>query len=86
MKIHVGNLNPNTQTEDLEKMFGTYGPVTSVNIIPDNDTGNPQCYAFIEMANYDDGIQAIQKLNQQEINGNTIIVTEAPTNKKATVK
>lgn len=86
MKIHVGNLTPEINQVDLENAFAAYGQVTSVNIFNDNDTGSPQWYAIIEMPNQNEGIEAITNMNNQQINGYPITVTEATQPIKATTK
>ena len=77
MKIHVGNLAPETKKEDLEKAFATFGPVTSVDIIADKDTGKSRGYGFVEMANAEEGAKAITGMHEKELNGNALAVTEA---------
>lgn len=77
MRIHVGNLAPETTKEDLEKAFATFGPVTTVDIITDKDTGKPRGYGFVEMTNAEDGKKAIAGMHETELNGNAMAVTEA---------
>ena len=50
MNIYAGNLNYNLSEEELEKVFGEYGEVTSVKIIRDKYTDQSKGFGFIEMA------------------------------------
>ncbi len=76
-KIYVGNL-PFTSTEqELEELFGQYGPVSRANIVTDRDTGRSRGFGFVEMESQADGQAAIDALNGQEWGGRTLTVNEA---------
>ena len=77
MKIHVGNLSTDTKEEDLQTAFGKFGEVTSVAVVADKETGQPRGFAFVEMASEEDGAKAIAGLHDQDLQGNTIAVSEA---------
>ena len=77
MKLHVGNLSPDTKKEDLQKAFETYGAVTRVNVVADKETGEPRGFAFVEMSTTDEGAKAIAGLHDQEMHGKAITVKEA---------
>ena len=77
MKIHVGNLSADTKSEDLQTAFEAFGAVTAVNVITDKHTGEPRGFAFVEMSTSEDGNKAIAGLNEQDMNGNAIKVSEA---------
>jgi len=81
MKIHVGNLSPDTKAEDLKKAFATYGEVTRVNVVEDKETGKPRGFAFIEMTSSDDAGKAITGLHDKDMHGNTVTVREARSKK-----
>jgi RNA recognition motif-containing protein len=81
MKIHIGNLSPQTKNDDLKKAFEAYGPVTRVNVVADKETGEPRGFAFVEMTSGDDANNAILGLHEQQMHGNTITVREARTKK-----
>ena len=77
MFIYVGNL-PYTSTEqELEELFGQYGPVSRANIVTDRDTGRSRGFGFVEMENPTDGQAAIEALNGHEWGGRTLTVNEA---------
>lgn len=77
MNIYVGNLSYDSTEDVLRQAFEGYGEVSGVNIITDRDSGRPRGFAFVEMANQDEGTAAIAGLNGQELNGRTLNVNEA---------
>lgn len=77
MKIFVAKLSYETTEENLIKAFGKFGRVDSVRIIMDIETGKSMGFGFVFMPNEDEGIKAINELNNSELDGNKIIVKEA---------
>ena len=76
MNIYVGNLPQNIGEEELKAIFDEHGQVNSVKIIKDFQTGRPKGFGFIDMSQ-EDGQKVIEALNETELNGNTIVVSEA---------
>jgi cold-inducible RNA-binding protein len=76
-KLYVGNLSFNTNTQDLETMFGELGTVVSTNIIEDRETGRSRGFGFVEMSSSEEGQKAISALNGKEIDGRALTVNEA---------
>ena len=75
--LYVGNL-PHSATEaDLRNAFGVYGPVDTINIITDRDTGRARGFAFVEMGDSGGAEKAIAGLNGSDLGGRTIQVNEA---------
>jgi len=77
MNIYVGNLAYGVTQDELTEAFGSFGRVTTVKIITDRETGNPRGFAFVEMADNNEGQKAIQGMNGVEIQGRAISVNEA---------
>ncbi len=77
MNIYVGNLPFEATQEQLEELFTPFGQVESVRIITDRLTGSPRGFAFVQMANKDEGQLAIDKVNGQELLGKQLRVNEA---------
>lgn len=77
MNIYVGNLSYGLSQNDLQQLFAEYGPVKSVNIIEDRDTGRSKGFGFVEMANTEDGEKAIEGLNGQAVDGRNLTVNAA---------
>ncbi|MEW5723110.1 MAG: RNA-binding protein [Thermodesulfobacteriota bacterium] len=77
MNLYVGNLSFGTTETDLQEMFAQFGQVESAKIIMDRDTGRSRGFGFVEMANREEGEQAIASLNGKEIDSRRIKVNEA---------
>ena len=77
MNIFVAKLNFDTQESDLKNAFSEYGEIDSVKIIMDKFTGRSKGFGFIEMPNDDEGQNAIDGLNETEVDGRTIVVKKA---------
>lgn len=74
-KIYVGNLPFSASDDEIRGMFGEFGTVESVNLITDRETGRPRGFGFVEMA--DGADEAIQALNQKDMDGRALNVNEA---------
>lgn len=61
----------------MQAEFGVHGQVEEVALITDRETGRPRGFAFVTMANDNEGRAAIEALNGAEIDGRTITVNEA---------
>ncbi|GMP48461.1 hypothetical protein CsSME_00015800 [Camellia sinensis var. sinensis] len=60
--VFVKNLSESTTEEDLKKIFGEFGTITSVVVMRDAD-GNSRCFGFINFENADDAAQSVVSLN-----------------------
>ncbi len=77
MKLYVGNL-PRTTTDDTVKtLFEQYGEVASVRILFDRETRQSRGFGFVEMPNDEQANEAMEKLNETEVEGRRIRVNEA---------
>lgn len=76
-KLFVGSLSYNTTDDGLEEAFASVGNVASAKVIMDRDTNRSKGFGFVEMSNDDEAKAAIEQLNGKELDGRTIIVTEA---------
>ncbi len=77
MNIFIAKLNFSTQSEDLRDVFEAYGDVDSAKVIMDHFTGKSRGFGFVEMPNDDEALNAIQELNDSELDGNNIVVKKA---------
>lgn len=77
MKLYVGNLSYETKDADLEKAFEAFGRVDSAIVLIDKLNGRSKGFGFVEMASKDEGLAAIEGLNEKELNGRTLTVNEA---------
>jgi cold-inducible RNA-binding protein len=76
-KLYVGNLPYETNESDLEALFAQAGPVESVNVIRDRETGRARGFAFVEMATDEGAQQAVSQLNEHNFGGRRLTVNEA---------
>lgn len=77
MNIFVAKLNFDTQEDDLRAAFEQFGDVTSCSVIFDKFTGRSKGFAFVEMPDDDAAINAINSLDNTEMDGRTIVVKKA---------
>ncbi|XP_066343213.1 polyadenylate-binding protein 8-like isoform X2 [Miscanthus floridulus] len=63
----VKNLSESTTKEDLLKIFGEYGSITSAVVMIGMD-GKSRCFGFINFENPDAASRAVQELNGKKIN------------------
>jgi RNA recognition motif-containing protein len=76
MNIYVGNIPFRATQEELEKVFGEHGDVTSVFLPTDRVSGRPRGFGFVEMDD-DGGKKAIEELDGFEMDGRNLRVNEA---------
>jgi RNA recognition motif-containing protein len=76
MVIYVGNLSFETSENDLIERFKLYGPVTSVNVMRDEVSGNALGIAFVKMNDRSAANQAIAGLNRTRIGNRIVMVCE----------
>ncbi len=76
-KIYVGNMNYKTDEETLRREFESFGEVTSAKIVVDQATRRSKGFAFVEMANDNEALNAIKALNGKEVDGRPLKVNEA---------
>jgi cold-inducible RNA-binding protein len=75
--IYVGNLSYDVTDDQVRQAFAEHGEVTSVNVVTDRETGRPRGFGFVEMPNSDEARKAIESVNQKEIAGRVVNVSEA---------
>lgn len=77
MNIYISNLSLNVIDSDLRRLFLAFGEVESAEIIRDKLNGRPKGTALVSMPVHAQGLKAVESLNQTELSGKKIIVTEA---------
>lgn len=77
MNIFVAKLSYNTSDSQLRSTFEAFGTVDSAKIIFDRDTNQSKGFGFVEMPNDDEANDAINSLNESELDGRTIVVKRA---------
>ncbi len=77
MNIFVAKLDYNTQEDTLREAFEEFGEVSSAKIIMDKFTGRSKGFGFVEMDDDDQASEAIDALNDSDLDGRTIVVKKA---------
>ena len=81
-KLYVGGLPYATTENELEDLFSKHGSVESVRVITDRMTGRSKGFGFVEMGSQAEAEAAIEKLNDFELEGRTLVVNEAKPREK----
>lgn len=76
-KLFVGSLPWAIDDQGLEDLFKDFGTVASAKVIMDRETGRSKGFGFVEFDDDDAAKAAIDKLNNSDIQGRTIVVSEA---------
>lgn len=76
-KLFVGSLPWAVDDQALEDLFKDFGSVASAKVIMDRETGRSKGFGFVEFEDDDAAKAAIDKLNNSDIQGRTIVVSEA---------
>jgi len=77
INIYVGNLSFDANEDQLKELFEAYGRVDSAKIISDQFTGRSRGFGFVEMAEREEGMRAIEELDAKEFIGRSLRVNEA---------
>ncbi|KAK7837549.1 polyadenylate-binding protein 8 [Quercus suber] len=64
--VFVKNLSELTTEEDLSRIFGEFGTLTSFVVMRDAD-GKSKCFGFINFENADDAARAVESLNGRKV-------------------
>lgn len=76
-KLYVGNLPYSVTNDELSQLFEKYGNIETATVITDRFTGRSKGFGFVEFELPEDAKKAIDDMNGQEIQGRTLVVTEA---------
>ncbi len=77
MKIFVAGLPYDLDDAELEEIFEKFGEVVSAKVSLDKETGKSKGFAFIEMKNREDGLEAVEHLNDISLGKKPLVVKEA---------
>ena len=77
MNIYIGNLAYTVTEDDLRDAFSEFGQVDSASIINDKFSGRSKGFGFVDMPNDSEAREAIESMNEKDLNGRTIKVNEA---------
>ena len=77
MNIYIGNLSYTVKESDLRQVMEDYGTVDSAKLIMDRDTNRSKGFAFVEMPNEAEAINAIKELDGAEYQGRQMVLKQA---------
>ncbi|KAL7521962.1 hypothetical protein ACHAWX_006664 [Stephanocyclus meneghinianus] len=77
VSIYVGNISFESGEDDIRSAFAAHGEVKRITLPTDKITGRPRGFAFVQMTNAAETAAAIAALNESEMGGRTIYVSES---------
>ena len=77
INIFVAKLDYSISSDQLKQEFQNFGHVNKATVAMDRETGKSRGFAFIEMADREEGENAIKALDGKSFNGRPIAVKEA---------
>ncbi len=66
--IRVTNLPENTRESDLQEVFRPFGPISSIYLAKDKNTGQSKGFAFINFLRREDASRTIQGFSYDNLN------------------
>lgn len=76
-KLFVGSLPWSVTDDQLKEFFSSAGTVVTANVVTDRETNRSRGFGFVEMSTDEEAKEAVKKLNNAELGGRNIIVSEA---------
>ena len=76
-RLYVGNLSYSSTEGDLEELFKQAGTVVKCELMLDKFTSRSRGFAFVEMETVEEANQAVEMLNEQELDGRSLRVNIA---------
>jgi RNA recognition motif-containing protein len=77
VRLFVGNLPYDITEPELREFFAPVGPLSTVIIPVDRETGKRRGFAFVEFSNPAQAEEASRRLNNQAFKGRNITINEA---------
>ncbi len=76
-KLYVGSLPYSINNDQLNELFAPHGNVVSARVIIDKVSGRSKGFGFVEYDNEESASKALESMNNTEIDGRKIVVSEA---------
>lgn len=73
-RLYIGNLPWATTSEGLREHFAVFGKIVDVVIPEDKESGRIKGFGFVEFADGEDAVVAIEKSNGEEFLGRPLKV------------
>lgn len=76
-KLYVGNLTYQTDSSELQQIFGQFGTVEQAEVIADRETGRSKGFGFVTFSTDEEAAAAIEAMNGKDHGGRALTVNEA---------
>jgi RNA recognition motif-containing protein len=76
-RLFVGNLPYDTTEAELKELFSSVGPVISIFLPVDRESGKPRGFAFVDFSDRAHAEEAVGRFHQQPFKGRALVVNEA---------
>jgi len=77
MNLYIGNLSYRIRENQLHSLLEQFGEVVSLKVVKDRETGRSKGFGFVEFAEKQAGINALESLNGTELEGRPLVLKEA---------
>lgn len=77
MKVYVGNLSFDIDSEKLRELFASYGEIEEAIVISDKFSGRSKGFGFVTFKDDEGAKKAISEMNDKEVEGRKLKVNEA---------
>ena len=77
VRLFIGNFPYYVTEAELHAHFAAVGPLVSLALPTDRDTGRPRGFAFVEFSERADVEEALRRFNNQAFKGRLLAVNEA---------
>lgn len=77
MKIFVAGLPYDLDDAELTEIFEKFGAIASAKVAMDRETGKSKGFAFVDMPNREEALDAIESLNNISLGKKPLVVKEA---------
>jgi RNA recognition motif-containing protein len=76
-RLFVGNLPYDATGAELKELFSSVGPVASVFLPVERESGKPRGFAFVDFSERAHAEEAVRRFHQQSFKGRALVVNEA---------
>jgi RNA recognition motif-containing protein len=76
-RLFVGNLPYEATAAELTDLFAAVGPVASVSLPVERESGRPRGFAFVDFSERAHAEEAVRRFHQQPFKGRALMVSEA---------